>query len=351
MQKQTGFTFYAKHFIIGILLGLMFLSPTYAQFAVHILSDTSPTTIKQTQDLATQTVLQGAMVKTNEASFIKQVAEYGEQAKRWMDTVSHYSQMINDNAKRFTSLRGILKAAESQLGLSEDTLKALADVGDLIRGAYTLKNQFVALVQSRLAMIESLERRARNGIFDPRADLLDLENYLKNSVGREARRTLITREKIAQTDAVMEKLTRDLQEVRAERAAVEKELADLQKNISKETSLKRGSREAGSDENSGASTTVFDDSRVSVSGDAVQTDTIRIGSLETALRDLKKRESELLDKIRERYESYQVGYDKAYYTAYEWNNTLEAWKQFNDEKIKQIDGLISTSAEQNDLDY
>jgi hypothetical protein len=325
---------------LGMWMAFIITTPIHAQFSVNVNSDTSPTTFQMIQQMAQQLVAQTSIATDAKASKLEQILEYAKQAQRWISTVEHYSTMIINDIKKFTSLKGILQTVEKNLGLSDDTLKALSDIGQLIRASFTLKNNFMSLVRTRLQMIESLERRARQGIFSPSQDLDDLEEYLRYSIGRQAGATLATRRKLAETDTVLEQLTYDLQQVRAERAAVEKELKDLNAKLEQENSLSSNPRATAVD-NNGSSTTTFN-GRNSQSPEAITTMTIRKGQLEEQLIKLKEREQQIIEKIRNRYIIMQANYDGMYTKGKYWSTVLEGWNAFEHVKTEELERMIDT---------
>ena len=331
--------------VLGWVIGFLVAQPMFAQFGVVVVGDTSPTTIAQVQQTTQQTVLQTSMAIDTKESKIQQYLEYVKDAERWLDTVKHYSDIVISNAQHFSSLKGIMGFVEKEIGLSTDTLKALADVGELVRSVYTLKNQFLSLIRTRLSMIQNLETRARQGIFNPSADLQDLEDYLQNSIGRSAQATLATRAKLAEYDDELELWTHQLEEVRAERAAKEKELKEIQTQLQQEDSLSTNPRTTGADNNGNPTQTGDQNARVSLSADKVATLTIRVGSLEQQIADLKKREAELMDKIKNRYEEHHARFDNTYYTAKRWKQTLDGWQMFSDAKKQEIVNIIDNYGE------
>lgn len=326
-------------FFFGMWMAFVVVQPASAQWTVHINSDTSPTTFTMIQQMASQLGMQTSIASDAKLSRISQVLEYVKTAERWIQTIEHYTTQIIGDIRRFTSLKGILTTVERQLGLSDDTLKALRDIGEIIRGAFTLKNNFLSLIRTRLSMIESLERRARQGIFNPQADLQDLEEYLRYSIGREAGATLATREKLSEIDPLIERLTYDLQKVRAERIAKQKELDEINRQLGRESSLQTRPRVAGVDEN-GQSTTTFDGNRQSLSPDAVQTLTLRAGQLEEQIARLVEQEQRLVNEIQERYEAIQKNYTSAYLKGRYWQSVLQGWDKFDEVKRREMENLI-----------
>jgi hypothetical protein len=52
--------------------------------------------------------------------------------------------------------------------------------GQVIRLTFRVKNQLTNLITGNLRAIANMERRLRNGIFDPEADRRDFEEYLRH---------------------------------------------------------------------------------------------------------------------------------------------------------------------------
>lgn len=326
-------------FFFGMWIALTLTAPVHAQFSVHINSDTSPTTFTMIQQMVAQLSAQSTIATATTSSKLAQVAEYIKTAERWIQTVEHYSTQIIGDVRRFTSLKGVLSTVEKQLGLSDDTLKALADVGEIIRGAFTVKNQFLSLVRTRLSMIESLEMRARNGIFNPQADLQDLEDYLRYSIGKEAASRVATLNKLKEIDPLIERLNYEVEKVRAERAAKQKELDSINAQLGREGSLASRPRVAGVDQE-GNSTTNFDSGRQSLSPDAISTLTARASSLEEQIQRLIEQEQKITAELQERYEEIQHNYDSAYLKGRYWSSVINGWSDFDVIKREELEKMI-----------
>lgn len=338
--------------LYGVIIGLVFIflgavGETKAQWAVTVVADTSPTTIHQVQEATKQSILQGWIMRDGLDSKIQNYLHYAKEVQQWLDVINKYSAMIEQNVKRFTSLRGILGVVESQLGLSDDTLKALSDLGQAIRATISLKQQFIGLIRSRLAMIENLERRARSGIFNPQADLADLEDYLTTTMGRTAQARLRTRAKIAEQDPEMERLTVELEKIRASRTAAEKERADINQKLGRETSLTSRPRTVVVGEDGSSTPTTDPNGRTSLSIDGTNTMILRLGQLDQLIADLIKQEQDLVEKIAKRYQQYQARFDEAYFTAEQWKEATSGWTAFTEAKNAELGKLIDNYGNEN----
>lgn len=328
--------------LIGLILSMLIFPPNLqAQFGgpVTIVADTSPTTISQLETLNRQSILQASIAVDAKDSRIQDYLEYIKQAQRWIETVNQYTRTIFEYVRQFTSLKGIMGVVEKQLGLDDDTLKALSDIGQLVRGVFELKRQFLALIRTRLAMLQNLETRARNGIFDPQADLNDLEEYLRSSIGRSAQEVVATRERLAQFDNELERWTWDLGRLRAKKTVLEKKLSELKARMERETNLQTRPRVVGATE-TGQSTTVFGDQRVSSSASAISTMTLEIQQIESDLLEIDKQIRELVDKIAERYKRYHLRFNEAKVTGEDWQKSQDAWQEFMEVKENEIENLI-----------
>lgn len=328
--------------IIGLLFGLIILQPTTvsAQVAVAVAQDNSITSIKKLIEATKQTIAQAKLVNTQDLSLAKQIAEYAKVAERWLKQVEFYTQQLAGDIRRFTTLKGILGFAEKQLGLDEDTLKALADIGEAIRGIFAIKNQFEALVRTRLSMLASIEYRARNGIFDPAADLQDLEDYLRNTIGRSAQNVIATRERLAQFDNELERWTYDLGRLRAKRATVELELKDIQAKLKAEAEKSTRPRSVGQNEDGSPQVMRPDGTRVSASAQAINNLTLRKDQLEAQLVLIDAEIAKLVEKITARYKEYHQVFDVSKITAEKWREAMDAYDKFAELKDKTLDKTI-----------
>ncbi len=330
-----------KQLLIGTLLGIIIAQPIQAQFAVSVVSDTSPTAIKGLIEQTKQSVAQMALVHTQDVSLAKQIAEYAEQANRWIQTANHYTSVIIGDAKRFTSLKGVMGITEQQLGLNEDTLKALADIGLAVRACYTVKNQFEALVHTRLRMLESIESRSRAGIFDPNSDLNDLEDYLRNSIGRSAQDVIATREHLAQFDNELERWTHDYELLQARKAALSVQLKETIRLLDAEAGRQASLRSVGANEDGSRMILHTDGTRVSASANAIDNLSRTRLEIEHQITEIDVQLSALLEKINERYKQYHQKFDQSKHTADNYRKTEEGWNRFmelkEDATIKVID--------------
>jgi len=164
------------HFAIGMLVGVLIMPPPVAR--------------------AQWTVF-------DPSQYALQVAKKVEEANRW---IKHYTNLV----QQLTTLGGVLKAADDLVAKQKNAITTMSNIGRTVRASFQLKDQLEAIVTTRLDMIKRIDDRLRNGIFDPEADLRDLDEYLRNSIGRSSQDTIANRERLARMDNQLEVWQREL---------------------------------------------------------------------------------------------------------------------------------------------
>jgi chromosome segregation ATPase len=137
------------------------------------------------------------------AQYTLQVTKRLEEANRW---IQHYTNLVN----QLTTLGGVLKAADDLVAKQKNAIATMSNIGRTVRASFQLKDQLEAIVTTRLDMIKRIDDRLRNGIFDPEADLRDLDEYLRNSIGRSSQDLIANRERLARMDNQLELWQREL---------------------------------------------------------------------------------------------------------------------------------------------
>jgi hypothetical protein len=133
-----------------------------------------------------------------------QLAKKVEEANRWLETVRHYTTMVDKTIQQLTTMQGVLRNVDEQLARNVRLVRFISNVGQIVRGSYQLKRQLEGMIRYRIAMLKGIDDRLRNGIFDPEQDLKDLENYLKFTIGRSADQTVARLDKLARNDSQLE---------------------------------------------------------------------------------------------------------------------------------------------------
>lgn len=164
------------HLVIGLLVGIFIMPPSivHAQWTVF-----------------------------DPSQYALQVTKKVEEANRW---IQHYTNLV----QQLTTLGGVLKAADDLVAKQKNAITTMSNIGRTVRASFQLKDQLEAIVTTRLDMIKRIDDRLRNGIFDPEADLRDLDEYLRNSIGRSSQDTIANRERLARMDNQLEMWQREL---------------------------------------------------------------------------------------------------------------------------------------------
>lgn len=199
-MRRLSFT---RQLLIGILLGIIITPPQPAQAQWTVFDPTS---------------------------YAAQIEEMMREVNRWVETVEHYTKMYDKAVQQVTSLGGILTIVDKQLARNKSLIASVAAIGKTVRQIYILKRQIENLVQCRIRAIRQLDSRLKSGIFNPQQDLQDLEDYLRNSIGRASQDTIANIERLANMDNEFERLRYELQNAYgrlAEAQAVLKEYENM----------------------------------------------------------------------------------------------------------------------------
>lgn len=341
MRRRPSFL---SQVVLGLLIALCVHMPAArAQFSVNVNSDVSATSLKQVVELTKQTIQNIKMIQTQDLTRLEMIAEYVKQGSRWLETVQHYAAVVESNVRRFTTLKGIMGFTEQQLGLNEDTLKAFAALNEIARGINSIRNQFEALCTTRIRMWKNLASRARAGIFNPRADLDDLEDYLTNSIGRSAQEVIATRERLAQFDNELESWTHQLELKRAREAELQKQYSAAVQFLTDEGALESRPRTVAQNTDGSAANSNPTAGRVSASAEAIKEarDSMRWSDAE--LSKVQKEIADLIAKIEERYKKYHVKFDESLHAAEQVEESNQAWDDFmsikNEVALEMIEGF------------
>jgi hypothetical protein len=159
-----------------------------------------------------------------------------EEASRWLQTVQHYATMVDKTVQQLTTMRGVLRNVDEQLARNVRLVRFVASVGQIVRGSFQLKQQLEGMIRYRIAMLKSIDDRLRNGVFDPEADLRDLEGYLQYTIGRSSQDTVARLDKQARNDSQLESWCVRRTEVQKDLAIARKTLADAMSQLVSETS-------------------------------------------------------------------------------------------------------------------
>jgi DNA repair exonuclease SbcCD ATPase subunit len=203
---------FGEHTLTGILLGLLFTPglilsppPVQAQWAVF-----------------------------DASNYAAKIEEMQRELDHWMKTIEHYTDMYDKAVKQLTSLNGILTTVDKQLARNKDLVSSVAEIGKAVRQIYQMKRQIESMIQCRIRAIRSLDFRLRAGIFNPQQDLQDLEEYLRDSIGRSSQDTIANLERLANADNEFERLRYELQLAYGRLAEAEAALKQFEKMLEAE---------------------------------------------------------------------------------------------------------------------
>jgi chromosome segregation ATPase len=148
-------------------------------------------------------------------------ANHKTQIQKRIEDARRHVQTFDNAVKQYTTLKGVLGKAEELVTDRLVSKKTMKEIGMTVRASLQLKEHTEGIIKTRLTMLKSIDDRLKRGIFDPEADLRDLEDYLRTSIGRSSQDSLANLERLRAMDNTLERLTTDL--LKAEKA-----LADVQ---------------------------------------------------------------------------------------------------------------------------
>jgi hypothetical protein len=179
------------HLVIGLLIGLVIFPPTPVQAQWTVFDPTQ---------------------------YALQIQKKVEEATRWFQTVQHYATMVDKTFQQLSTMQGVLRTVDEQLARNIKLVRMISSVGQIVRGSYLLQRQLETMIRYRISMLKNIDDRLRAGIFNPQADLNDLENYLKYTMGRSPQDTVAKLDKQARNDSQLESWC-------VRRAEIQKQLA------------------------------------------------------------------------------------------------------------------------------
>lgn len=280
----------ARQVLIGIMLGLLVTPPPPAQ--------------------AQWTVF-------DPSQYALQIKKMIEEAQRWIQQVQQYQQMYQKAIDQWTTMKGILQTVDQTLAQNKQLIHFVRDVGFIFRGSFALKQQLEAMIKYRISYLKNIDDRLRSGIFDPDADMQDLENYLKYSIGRSAQDTVAKAEKLAENDTELASWIVRRHQVERDIAVARDILKKAQERLEEEQSKPL----------------------------VEQTNVANLNNLiveETKLiSDLEKEHAELQSKISERVLKYNLRIQDMENFAQRIVNNSEGWKRINESKDEMSETLWS----------
>lgn len=180
----------------------------------------------------------------DQPQWLLKIEEMAREVDRWATKIEQYNHMYDKAVEHVTRLTNILKTVDEQLARNKRLVVSIAGIARLVRRAFQLKNQFENMVRSRIISINRLWGRLKNGIFDPQQNLRDLEEYLKNSLGRTSEDAVANMERLARMDSEFERMQYDLNQAYARLAAAEELLKQYQEALAAEMAKPEHERQA-----------------------------------------------------------------------------------------------------------
>src|SRR5215471_8225103 len=268
-----------KHLLLGLLVGIL-LTPVTAK--------------------AQWTVF-------DPAQYSLQIDRQIEEANRWLERVKQYSEEINKLAEQLSTMKGIFGQAEKLVLHNNNLTRTMAQLGQTVRDVFALKRAMETMVISRLNMIKSMKTRLMSGIFDPQADLRDLEDYLRNSIGRQEQDKIATMNRIAMFDATLARLYHDLQTAQARQAGAAAQMKQAKDKLDAELAKPQTEQCAH----------------------CISDLKLEIASCEKMIADLDTQITNLSTQIEDRVKLYNLTMEERVRIANRVRATDEAWDKLN----------------------
>jgi predicted nucleic acid-binding Zn-ribbon protein len=167
-------------------------------------------------------------------NWLLKLEEMEKELDRWVEKVNQYNKMYEKAEQHLTRLTNILQKVDEQLARNKKLVVVVASVGRMVRKAFALKRQFENMIHCRIISVERLWGRLRSGILNPQQDMRDLEEYIKNSMGRSAEDELSKMERLSRLDNEFERMRYDLAQAYARLAEAEQMLKQYQEMLDAE---------------------------------------------------------------------------------------------------------------------
>lgn len=171
---------------------------------------------------------------TDGAQLILQTTRQLEEAERWVERVQQHADHMIKMVESITTLKGVLLNAEKLVDHNSNMLRSFADLAKVVQDAYFIKRKIEQLVTTKLRMIKNIKDRLDAGVFDPSADLRDLEDYIFFNMGRSASARIATNKRLAEMDAELEYMNLTLQTASAQKAGLVRERVVLKEALDAE---------------------------------------------------------------------------------------------------------------------
>ena len=172
-----------------------------------------------------------------------QLARMAQDASRWVQTLNHYLEeirkyqtMIDKQVEQITSLGNILRTVDEQLARHKNLIYTISGFGNTIRQIFQLQQDVRTMVTARILAVQRVWQRMKQGIFDPQQNMRDLEDYLRNSIGRSAQNRVEYYELLLSQDAEFSEAVYNREIAYGRLARAEEAQKALEQALTRETS-------------------------------------------------------------------------------------------------------------------
>jgi len=235
-------------------------------------------------------------------------SQYALQVKKRIEEAQRYVEMFDKAVKQLTTLKGVLEQAEELVAKQRNAITTMSNIGRTVRASFQLKEQLQAIITTRLNMLKSIDDRLRRGIFDPEADMRDMEDYLRNSIGRSSQDTIANLERLRKMDNVLERMMYEHNKAEAELAKVETQKALAKKELDDEDRKQESQRCA------------------SCIASAIE----KISNCDVLIAHYTSKIDELFCQIQERRRKYNILMDERVKFGEQVQSMNKSWSRFND---------------------
>lgn len=184
------------------------------------------------------------------ANHATQLERMAQEAARWMETVNHYLEeikkyetMIDKQVEQITSLGNILRTVDEQLARNKNLINTVASFGRTIRQIYQLQQDIRTMVSCRILAVQRVWDRMKQGIFDPQQNMRDLEDYMRNSIGKASQQKIEYHELLLEQDAEFGEAVYNREVAYGRLARAEEAQKALEEALTAETSKPAGEQQ------------------------------------------------------------------------------------------------------------
>jgi hypothetical protein len=255
-------------------------------------------------------------------AYALQIQKRIEEANRWVETVRRYQEMYTKAVEQLTTLRGVLKKVDTTLFKNQQMALLANDIAKIVNDSQQLRRRLEGMIKYQIRSLKSIDDRLSQGIFDPEADLRDLQNYLLYTMGRDARQTVEQMLTTARADAQLAKWM-------DEESKLTKEFVTTAQAMDDNYALLKQKKTDNPDDQIN-----------------IQHLNEMISQQEQKLLDLTKPILELREKIAQRVKDHGLRLEDMENFGYEVQSTVEMWKELEKTKAdlqKTLDSLTQGS--------